>query len=175
MGEHPLAQLDYRRYVRPIEPSSNDALAVVASLIRPGAEVLDVGCSAGLLGLLLAKDQTIRVDGVDCDGQALERAKGHYRKVRLADLERDDVATLTGGGTYDVVVLADVIEHLRDPRSVLARIRPALKSGGQLIISTPHVGYVGVVAELLHGDFTYRPTGILDETHLRFFTRSSLK
>ncbi len=75
---------------------------------------------------------------------------------------------------YDCIVCADVLEHLKTPERVLTQCKELLKPGGRLIVSVPNAGYCGLVAELMQGEFRYRREGILDNTHLRFFTRKSL-
>ncbi|TMA14070.1 MAG: class I SAM-dependent methyltransferase, partial [Deltaproteobacteria bacterium] len=76
--------------------------------------------------------------------------------------------------SYDAIVCADVLEHLRSPGGVLAQLHALLKPEGRVLISVPNVGYAGIIAGLMAGEFRYRPVGLLDSTHLRFFTRSGL-
>ena len=92
----------------------------------------------------------------------------------MADLEDCDLDQLFGEARYDYIVCADVLEHLRQPERILAACRKRLTPEGRLLISVPNAGYSGLVAELLHGEFRYREEGLLDRTHLRFFTRRSL-
>ena len=75
---------------------------------------------------------------------------------------------------YDAIVCADVLEHIRQSPRVLAECRALLAPGGRLLLSIPNAGYSGLVAELMAGEFRYRTEGLLDETHVRFFTRRTL-
>ncbi len=87
-----------------------------------------------------------------------------------------DVQTLElpyAPGSFDCLVYADVLEHIIDPWSLLVCHRPLLASGGTLIVSLPNVQFIGVIAGLLRGRWDYRERGVLDRTHLRFFTRRS--
>src|SRR5581483_1728689 len=86
-----------------------------------------------------------------------------------------DLAAALGESRFDVVVCADVLEHLRDPARVLAALPPLLAPGGYLVASVPNVAHASVVAELLQGRFPYRPQGLLDDTHVRFFTREAIE
>jgi 2-polyprenyl-3-methyl-5-hydroxy-6-metoxy-1,4-benzoquinol methylase len=77
-------------------------------------------------------------------------------------------------GTFDVVLLGDVIEHLRDPVAALARLRPLLRPGGRVVLSTPNVANWAIRLALLFGRWRYTDRGILDRTHTRLFTRATL-
>ena len=93
----------------------------------------------------------------------------------VADLDAADWSAALGESCFDVVLAADVIEHLRDPLACLRELRARLRPGGRLVLSVPNVGYMGVIASLIAGEFEYRATGLLDHTHLRFFTWISLQ
>jgi 2-polyprenyl-3-methyl-5-hydroxy-6-metoxy-1,4-benzoquinol methylase len=162
------------RYSRPpIETEGKDSLATLARWIETGAEVLDLGASTGALGRHLTARGCV-VDGVEIDPTAAATARLAYRSLVEADLETAELHALFEGRRYDAVVCADILEHLRDPGRILEQTRELLKPQGALLVSVPNIGYAGVVLELLAGEFTYRPLGILDATHLRFYTRRSL-
>jgi 2-polyprenyl-3-methyl-5-hydroxy-6-metoxy-1,4-benzoquinol methylase len=156
-----------------IEAGDTDALARIAAMIRPGATVLDLGTARGALGRALSARGCV-VDGVELDASSAEIARAHYRRLQTADLEQAEIPSLFPGEQYDVVVCADVLEHLRDPERVLAFVPGLLREGGELLVSVPNVGYTGLVLDLLFGHFEYRPRGLLDRTHVRFFTRESV-
>ena len=84
------------------------------------------------------------------------------------------MATHLGDQRYDYIVCADVLEHLRDPERLVAQLPALLTPAGRLLLSIPNVSYAGLIGALINGDFQYRPEGLLDATHLRFFTRKSL-
>lgn len=162
------------RYARPpIDPEGRDSLAVLSRWIEPGATVLDLGAATGVLGRHLA-ERGCEVDGVEMDPEAARVARFAYRSLAEADLETADLRALFADRRYDAVVCADILEHLRDPGRILDQARDLLKPDGAVLISIPNVGYAGVLLELFSGEFTYRPLGILDATHLRFYTRQSL-
>lgn len=161
-------------YERKISDTERSSLSVLASLIRPGAKVLDLGCGSGALGHYLRTRQECTLDGVTLSTVEAELARPSYRRMEVANLEHCDLATLFAGERYDQIVCADVLEHLSAPERTLDACRALLAPGGELLISIPNAGYAGLVAELMHGEFTYRDEGLLDRTHLRFFTRQSL-
>lgn len=150
------------------------SLSVISGLIAAGTRVLDVGTGAGALGQHLHAAKDCHMDGVTMNAAEARELAGSYQRVMTADVEVCDLEQLFEPQTYDHVVCADLLEHLRSATQVLESCRTLLKPGGSLIISVPHVGYSGLVAELFNGEFRYRKEGLLDATHLRFFTRSSL-
>jgi 2-polyprenyl-3-methyl-5-hydroxy-6-metoxy-1,4-benzoquinol methylase len=139
--------------------------------IRGARTVLDVGCSAGTLSEVLARDGAT-VDGIESDPVAGEQARDHCRVLLVGDVETVDLGPLPGG--YDAVLMADVLEHLRDPVGVMARLRPLLAPGGRLLLSTPNIANWSMRLLHLLGRWDYRERGIMDRTHVRFFTRRTL-
>ncbi len=133
--------------------------------------VLDVGCGAGRLGAAL-RAAGRRVIGIELDPMQAARARTCLDHVLVGDVETMDLPFPPG--TFDCVVCADVLEHLRNPWEFLARCRELLTPGGTLVVSIPNIQFVGVLGELAQGRFTYRAAGILDRTHLRFFTKMEL-
>ena len=162
-------------YQRTVVGDRQDSLSVIAKLIEPGQTLLDLGMGSGGLGAYLSQHQAVVSDGVTLNPEEADIARTWYRNVVVADLDRDNLSTLLGTNRYDCIVCADVLEHLKAPQNILAQCKALLKPGGRLLTSVPNAGYCGLVAELIQGDFRYRPEGLLDSTHLRFFTRTSLK
>ncbi|MDP1999805.1 MAG: methyltransferase domain-containing protein, partial [Rhodoferax sp.] len=171
----PNADAQLHIYQRTVDGRIQDSLSIIAGLIDPGETVLDLGMGAGGLGQFLSQRQSVVTDGVSLNPAEAEIARKWYRQALLADLDRDDLTVLFAGQQYDCIVCADVLEHLKAPQNVLAQCKTLLKPGGRLLTSVPNAGYCGLVAELIKGDFRYRSEGLLDSTHLRFFTRTSLQ
>jgi 2-polyprenyl-3-methyl-5-hydroxy-6-metoxy-1,4-benzoquinol methylase len=132
--------------------------------------ILDVGSADGYLGKIL-KERGHYVDGIERDPQLAERARLIYDRFYQADVDGFDFPERA---EYDLIIFADVLEHLRDPAAVLRRCYGALKEDGKIIISVPNVANFVVRLSLLFGHFDYRDLGILDRTHLRFFTLRTL-
>ena len=165
---------DLHVYLRSITPDERTSLSVLAQLVPQGGRVLDLGCGSGALGQYLLETKGCSVDGVTLSEAEAAHARPHYHRVVVDNLESCDLLATFAGQCYDAIVCADVLEHLSRPERVLAACRELLTTEGRLLISVPNTGYVGLVAELLQGDFRYREEGLLDRTHLRFFTRRSL-
>lgn len=132
--------------------------------------VVDVGCGVGLLGAQLRAAHPARVVyGIEPDPAAATQARGVLDGVLSGPAE---AAWPTEWKAPDCVVFADVLEHMLDPWSLLQRTCERLPSGGYVVISLPNTAHYSVVGPLiLHGAWEYREQGILDRTHLRFFTR----
>ena len=137
--------------------------------------VLELGCASGKLAASLVESgQATAVDGIEFNSSAAAAAEGTLRKVYCADLNTFDFEVLEA--QYDVLVAADVLEHLIDPWRVLRSAIDRVQPGGQVIASVPNVRYHKVIADLIfRGDFRYTPSGVLDRTHLRFFTRKTVR
>jgi methionine biosynthesis protein MetW len=132
--------------------------------------VLDVGCGAGALGGALREERGIEVMGLELSPDAAARARERLDDVIVADL--DDLDTLPcERGSFDAMVFGDVLEHLRDPHRLLRTLRPWLSGDGALVLSIPNVGHWSVVLPLLTQDrWPYADAGLLDRTHVHFFT-----
>jgi SAM-dependent methyltransferase len=134
--------------------------------------VLDVGCGRGLNGEI-AHDKGAHVVGIEQWKPSAEAARARMDEVIEGDIEHDDSAKALGNRRFDLVIFGDVLEHTRDPLGVIERFLPFLEDGGHVIVSLPNVAAWTVRLGLLAGNFEYVQSGILDETHLRFFTRET--
>ena len=135
-----------------------------------GGTLMDLGAAGGELGSALREHfgRTIGFEyNVDCVGQLC----GRFDQVVITDLET--VHALPSNA--DAIVLADVLEHLRNPGAALQLVRRALRDDGRLFISVPNIANITVRLGLLFGIFEYRDRGILDETHLRFYTKRTIR
>ena len=135
--------------------------------------VLDIGCGAGRLGEAVKARQQAEVVGIELDEAAAAVARVHLDEVIVGDLERIDPDFPPG--SFDAIVCADVLEHLREPERLLKKAREWLVPDGRLIASIPNVRHHSVVRSLLEGNWTYTSEGLLDRTHLRFFTRREIE
>ena len=130
--------------------------------------ILEVGCAAGMTGRELKKRPGAFVAGIELNAKAAEAAKKVLDDVLQGSIETIDLPY--SDGSFDCVLFADVLEHLVDPLSALLKVRRLLKKGGTVVASIPNVQFHGVIHQLIEGNWTYAKEGILDETHLRFFT-----
>jgi SAM-dependent methyltransferase len=132
----------------------------------PG-RALDCGCGAGANARLL-RARGFEVTGITMSEGERERAATHCARVLLADLEQDLPEDVGSG--YDLVVLSHVLEHLREPARLLEAVGRRLRPGGTLLVALPNPLYYPIRLRLLLGRFEYEAGGILDDTHLRFYS-----
>ena len=144
---------------------------IVDLVPRSAKEVLDVGCAAGALGRALKQRQGCRVSGIEMSEEAAAIAREHLDQVFCGDAF-EHLATLPENH-FDAIIMADVIEHVSDTQRVLSLAKAVLSDAGRIIISIPNVRHWTVVKMLLEGEWRYEEQGILDRTHLRFFTHRS--
>jgi 2-polyprenyl-3-methyl-5-hydroxy-6-metoxy-1,4-benzoquinol methylase len=150
---------------------------LVLDAVPAGARVLDVGCATGYLAAELTR-RGCEVVGVEFDPVAAQQARAVCREVVVGDLESaatqaEVVRAVAAIGGIDTIICADVLEHVRDPWTVLAWLRTLLPADGRAVISVPNIAHWTARRALLRGHFDYTDFGLLDRTHLRFFTRAS--
>jgi SAM-dependent methyltransferase len=134
---------------------------------RQGKDVLDVGCGFATTSQFIQRRGN-RVVGIESNADAVAVAR-----TRIAQVIESDLQTVPNLGKFDAIIFADVLEHLAWPVGVLRKYAELLKPGGTIIVSLPNVGLWSVRLGLLFGRFRYQDSGVLDRTHLRFFTRRS--
>jgi 2-polyprenyl-3-methyl-5-hydroxy-6-metoxy-1,4-benzoquinol methylase len=158
----------------PLKHSRHSSHDYCLQLCGHDNDVLDVGCGEGFFAAQLSRNGN-RVVGID----ALARPQhaDAFTQYVQADLDRGmhDALPALRGQRFDVILLQDVLEHLRNPSAVLEACRNLVKPNGRVVVSVPNVANVTVRASLLAGRFEYTPRGILDRTHVRFFTRKSAR
>lgn len=142
----------------------------VQLLVNPASRrILDVGCAAGVLGYELKLKLSAEVWGVEYSPVIAEQAKGRLDRVFAGAIE--DVLPKLPDSYFDTIVMADILEHLVQPLELLRAIKAKLAVGGEIVLSIPNVRHHSVIRQLLEGRWEYKDAGILDRTHLRFFTR----
>ena len=145
----------------------------IAKLIPDGSSVLDVGAGNGLLARVLhATQRDVAIDGIEPNPHAAALATPYYRRFYEGFAE-DPLEPHSE--RYDFIVLADVIEHIADPLAFLRRFVDEMPRETRIVIDTPNVAFGAVRLALLNGDFDYVDSGLLERTHLRFFTLATLR
>jgi 2-polyprenyl-3-methyl-5-hydroxy-6-metoxy-1,4-benzoquinol methylase len=143
-------------------------------LIEPGKKILDVGCGTGRLAEQLRLKKNCYVVGIERDELEAKFAQQRCDKLLLSDVEKlYDIPFQTG--YFDVIIFADVLEHLLNPESVLRRFKKYLSENGYVFLSIPNVANWYIRLQLLLGIWNYTEVGLLDKTHIRFFTLKSVK
>ena len=171
----PAMTTDAPRYdFETIDLDSGSTHADVVLLVGTNRRVLELGPATGYMTRALAA-RGCRVVGIEIDAQMARRAAAHAERMIVGDLETLDFAAELGDDRFDVIVAADVLEHTRDPLRILTSLREFLTPDGFFVISVPNVAHGSVRLALLAGRFEYRDIGLMDRTHLRFFTRETLE
>ncbi|MEW5746235.1 MAG: class I SAM-dependent methyltransferase [Nitrospirota bacterium] len=145
----------------------------IAPLVPQGAKsVLEIGCGAGGTLLWLKEDLGFEVCvGIEVEARAAARARQKGLAVLETDIEKGIPFM---NCSYDLLLCLDVIEHLANPWRVTKELSTLIKPGGYLIVSLPNIAHISILSGLLFRDrWDYEDSGILDRTHLRFFTRQT--
>lgn len=159
---------------------TNNTHSIIAKYIKPESTVLDVGCGAGYIGALL-KSKNCKLYGIDRDEKALEIAKNKvgYHKVyhfSVTDMKSEKYKSFFKEKIkYDYILFADVLEHVENPGDILLNFSKKLTTTGSILTSVPNVAHFDIIRGLLNRTFNYNKIGILDNTHLRFFTKDSFQ
>lgn len=156
-----------------IELDSDNTHANVIRLVGEGHRVLELGPASGYMSAVL-RERGCTVVGIELDPEMAAQAEQFCERVIVGDLDKLDLEEELGEDRFDVIVAADVLEHLRDPLATLRALRSFLKPEGWFVVSLPNVAHASVRLALLEGRFDYRDLGLLDHTHLRFFTHESI-
>jgi len=150
----------------------NPRMDLIESIKEAHGKVLEIGCGAGATGLLVKQKfpDTIYV-GLELNEKAADIAKTRLDKVITANIEQANLEQFgIEKGSFDMIICADVLEHLYDPWKVLHTLRDYLKPNGKVLASIPNTQNIGLILQLLSGNWTYMKYGLLDATHIRFFT-----
>ncbi|TCT03188.1 class I SAM-dependent methyltransferase [Aquabacter spiritensis] len=154
---------------------SDTGNAFVAAHIPPESRrILDIGCGSGDLARLIKQRRpAVTIEGITHNQVEADAASDVLDKVYVADIERDAAARIAP--PFDCLLFSHVLEHMRDPARVLSAFLPMLEAGGAIVIAVPNVLEWRTRARFLMGDWTYADSGILDRTHLRFFTYATVE
>lgn len=163
---------DSNDYVYFEEP--NQGVLKLFKKVGSNKKVLDVGCGYGNLGEILKK-QNNYVIGLDINQYAVEKAKNRIDEAYCCNIIQQEDFAFLKKEDFDLIIFADVLEHLYDPWAILKKFSQYLKSGGYLIVSLPNITAWLIRLKLLFGKFDYQETGILDKTHIRFFNKKNAK
>jgi len=160
-----------RRYL--LKPHPHSSHSVILGWLDDGwgRRLLDVGAADGLLSRHLT-ERGWRVTAIEADAELAEEGAKHCDRMVVTNLDHE-VPDL--GEPFDAIVCGDVLEHLTDPLQTLTALTHYLAPAGRVVISVPNVAHLLIRLSLLVGRFDYFDRGILDRSHLRFFTERSLK
>jgi methionine biosynthesis protein MetW len=154
------------------DSSKYEVHSIIANMISPHESILEIGSGTGILGEVLRGLGINRYQGIEPSEARAEKATSKGLVVHNIYL---DESSILGFGQFDVIILADVLEHLVNPHELLILVRQLMHPASRLIISVPNIAHWSIRLGLLAGKFEYTETGILDSTHIRWFTVNSLK
>ncbi len=162
-GKNQQTNKSYYGYARP----------EIQSLVsRKAKKILDIGCGAGVLGKELKSRQKCYVAGIEYAPEAANKAETVLDRVYMGDAVK--IMPEIQEYSFDTIIMADFLEHIANPEKILSEVKRILIPGGRLVLSIPNVRHWSVIKDLLEGRWEYRDAGILDKTHLRFFTWQSI-
>ncbi|MET3413644.1 MULTISPECIES: class I SAM-dependent methyltransferase [unclassified Methylobacterium] len=149
-----------------------ESTGLLISFMKKNKKLLDVGCGTGTITSTLRDALSLDVVGVEPHPERAEQARTEGLNVITGVY---DQTFAQRNEKFDYILFADVLEHLVDPAEMLREVKNSLAPDGRVLASIPNVAHWTVRAQLLFGNFNYKPTGIMDATHLRWFTRRSVR
>jgi len=152
----------YSKYVNPY----------IVKYVKPNKTILDIGCASGELGNYLRRNLNAKVYGVDISNIAIKNAKRKLDEAVVCNIETDKLPFQKK--FFDIIICGDVLEHLFNPEGTLEKLQQYLKPDGYMILSVPNIANIEIRWNLLWGKFDYTESGILDNGHIRFFTKQTL-
>jgi 2-polyprenyl-3-methyl-5-hydroxy-6-metoxy-1,4-benzoquinol methylase len=163
-----------KEYSYSLDWEGDGAAAKTLRLVGKGKKVLELGCSVGTQSRILTEKFGCDVTGVELNPMAAHQAEAYCSRVVVGNLDKIDFETEFHNQKFDVILCADVLEHIYDPTAMLSKVKSVISSNGYVVASIPNIVHIALIFEMLQGRFDYRDKGLLDESHIRFFTRSTL-
>lgn len=154
----------------------NSCYALHFEKIVSDSKVLDVGCANGKFGEFLNQEKNCTVVGLDCCKEAIDEAKAKniYKELFLIDLNNLNNELEEYTDYFDYILFSDVLEHLYSPEKLIKKLKPFLKNDGKILLSVPNISHGSIKLKLLKNKFEYTESGLLDNTHIKFFTLDNL-
>lgn len=165
------------KYDFKLDLNKNNSLSLILSRIKQNTSILEFGCANGRLTKYLSEEMKCKVTVVEIEEEAGKDAKPFAVDALLGDID-GNIENYTWcerlkGKTFDFIIFADVLEHLRDPESVLKKCKYFLSDGGSILVSIPNIANNSIIINLLQDEFEYQEIGLLDNTHIKFYTRNT--
>lgn len=167
----------HQKYNQNLFTNPNTSFYKIFSFLKPlkPKKILDIGCSSGFLGKYVKSkfSKTVFI-GIDNNLEDIKIASKFLDKAILFNLETENLSDIFKKDKFNVIILADILEHLSHPEKLLKNIHQIIGPKSTLIISIPNITHQSTIINLLNKNWEYKDTGILDKTHLRFFSRKSI-
>jgi len=157
----------------------NCSQSKIINMIDDNSTVLDLGCACGDIGDYLHQHKNCILTGLEYDIERIKFAKQRNVYKELFQLDLNDInktnETLSNlKNKFDYIICGDILEHLYNPQDVIKNLKSFLKANGYFVISLPNIAHGSIKLNLLKDNFSYTKLGLLDETHIRFFTHKSI-
>lgn len=170
MEDEGMALEAHHNYEYSVDAEAQTAPAKVVRMVGENKKVLEIGAGPGSITKMLKFHNHCEVTAIEIDPTAIDKLREFCDEIYQCNLnDAGWEKTLEHSGKFDVIVGADVLEHLYTPHNTLVSMRNLIADNGYIVISLPHVGNNAVVASILNADFGYHNFGLLDKTHIRFF------
>jgi O-antigen biosynthesis protein len=153
---------------------SNHSLTKIIQRIKENSNILEFGPAKGILTKYLKEELNCKITCVEIDEKLAKLASLYSEKVIVADIDKLDFPAAFGKEKFDTIIFPDVLEHLYDPWRIIREAKNYLQDDGKIIASIPNIAHASVILSLLDDEFQYNPSGLLDKTHIRFFTKKSI-
>ena len=157
-----------------LDMDNSNSLSIILNHIKKNSIILEFGTANGRMSKYLKETMNCKVYGVEIDENSAKDAKVFCEKIIIDDVEKYTWVEEYKGIKFDYIIFADVLEHLRFPDKVLNISKSLLKNDGSIFISIPNIAHNSIIMDLLQDKFTYNSTGLLDNTHIKFFTKNTL-
>ncbi len=162
------------KYEEPIKLENNEVHSMILQKIKKGSKVLEFGPAAGRMTKILTEEYRCKVSIVEYEKEAFQSVMRYADDGICADIENYEWKKWSGA-EFDYILFCDVLEHLRNPKQVLKETQHLLKNDGSVFLSLPNIGHNDILIKLYHHTFEYTEEGLLDDTHIRFFSEHTLE
>lgn len=163
------------KYDFDLDLDTRNSLSLIISRIEPNSIVLEFGPANGRMTKYLKEQLNCKIYAVEIDENSANDAEKYCEKILINDVENYTWLEEYKNLAFDYIIFADVLEHLYNPEKVLTKSVSLLKDNGSILLSVPNIAHNAIIMELLNDQFTYRNIGLLDNTHIRFFTKNTLE
>lgn len=162
------------KYNVDLDLDTKNSLSAIIGRIKIGSKVLEFGPSHGRLTRFLQENMQCEVVCVELDADAAQEAAQYATKMIVGDIESLEWQEEIVGEYFDYIIFADVLEHLRNPQKVLVEVQKYFNKTGSILISIPNIAHASILIDLLQDKFIYSNLGLLDNTHIKLFTKTTL-
>lgn len=161
------------KYDSELNLDNRNSLSVLLSRIKPNSMILEFGPANGRMTKYMKEQLNCKVYAVEMDGNAAKDAEKYTERIIVDNIENYIWQEEFKNLKFDYIIFADVLEHLYYPEQVLVSVRDFLKEDASILVSIPNIAHNSIIINLLKNEFNYNSIGLLDNTHIRFFTKKT--